>query len=209
MSMFSKAEADRIAAAVTEVETKTAGEIVVAERPRSDDYPEVRLLAALLVGLAAAAGAHLLWPELYVGAVLALQFGCGLLTWVLTGIGDVLRSLVPRARAEEAVARAAQLAFLEYGVFRTRDRTGVLIFLSALERRVVILGDEGIHARVQDTGWSRLVSLLVQAIKQKRACDGVCEVVAGLGAQLSEAAPIREDDTNELPNYVRGPAERL
>ncbi|MDB4986593.1 MAG: hypothetical protein JWN04_1771 [Myxococcaceae bacterium] len=208
MSMFSKAEAERIAAAVTEIEKRTAGEIVVAELPVSDDYAEVRLWYALLVGLATAALAHLLAPALSVGAVLALQFGLGLLMWLLSRVPTVLRRLLPRGRAQRAVERAAQLAFLQYGVFRTRDRTGVLIFLSELERRVVILGDEGIHARVQDPGWSRLIGSLVAAIKQQRACDGVCDVITQLGAQLSQAAPIREDDTNELPNFVRGPSAR-
>src|ERR1700712_4219640 len=142
MSMFSKAEAERIAAAVTEIEKQTAGEIVVAEQPVSDDYAEVRLWYALLVGFAAAALAHLLAPSLPVGAVLALQFGLGLSTWLLSRVPALLRRLLPRARAQRAVERAAQLAFLQYGVFRTRDRTGVLIFLSELEHRVVILGDE-------------------------------------------------------------------
>ncbi|MDB4974089.1 MAG: hypothetical protein JWN48_2430 [Myxococcaceae bacterium] len=205
MSIFSKAEAERIAATVTEVEQRTAGEIVVAELPASDDYTDVRLWYAVLVALASAASATLLWPGAYVGVVLAIQFGLGLSVWLLTGFGAVLRRLVTRGRSEHAVARAAQLAFLQYGVFRTRDRTGVLIFVSELEHRVTILGDEGIHARLQDPGWSRLVALLVAAIKQKRACDGVCDVVKQLGEQLSEAAPIRDDDTNELPNYVRGP----
>ena len=208
MSMFQKAEAERIAAVVTEIEKRTAGEIVVAERPRSDDYAEVRLLCALLVGLAAAGGAHLLWPSLYVGEVLAIQFGLGFLAWLLTSLAPVLRWVLPRGRAAQAVGHAAQLAFVEYGVFNTRDRTGVLIFLSELEHRVVVLGDEGIHARVQDPGWSRLVTTLVQAIKDRRACEGVCEVIRALGDQLTEAAPIRVDDTNELPNHVRGPSER-
>jgi putative membrane protein len=209
MSLFTKAEAERIAATVTQVEKQTAGEIVVSELPSSDDYGEVRLFVAVLVGLGAAAGAHLLWPGLVVGAVLAVQFGLGLLAWLLTRLPSVLRLVVPRERAAAAVQRAAQLAFLEHGVFGTRDRTGVLIFLSELEHRVVILGDEGIHARVHDAGWSELVSALVLAIKQQRACDGVCELVGKLGLQLEQAAPIREDDTNELPNHVRGPNKRV
>jgi uncharacterized membrane protein len=36
----------------------------------------------------------------------------------------------------------------------------------------------------------------------------VCEVVTKLGEVLAQAAPIREGDTNELPDYVRGPHQR-
>jgi len=204
MGMFSKAEADRIAVVVSEVEQRTAGEIVVAEVPSSDDYGEVRLFCTLMVGLLAGAAAHVAWAALPVGAVLAIQFGGGLTAWLATGSRSLLRLMLPRRRAQLAVGRAAELAFLEYGVFATRDRTGVLIFLSELEHRVVILGDKGIHARVQDPGWSALVALLVQAIKERRAADGVCEVITKLGETLARDAPVLPDDTNELPNHVRG-----
>jgi putative membrane protein len=205
MSLFSKSEADQIAAAITEVERDTAGEIVVAEDVRSDDYTEVRLAWAFGLGLAVAGVVHLGWPWLEAGSLLAAELGVFVLVWLVSALPAVLRWLVPRARAREAVDRAARLAFLEHGVFRTRDRTGVLIFLSALEHRVVILGDEGIHARVQNTGWDALVAELVQAIRQRHAGEGVCGVVRKLGARLREVAPIKPDDTNELANHVRGP----
>ena len=208
MSMFSKTEAERVAAVVSEVEQSTAGEIVVAEVPSSDDYGEVRLFSAIMVGLLAAAGTHLSWPALPVGAVLAIQFGAGMLAWLTTGLSFVLRIMLPRGRAALAVGRAAELAFLEHGVFATRDRTGVLIFLSELEHRVVILGDKGIHARLQNPGWSELVTSLIAAIKQGRTTDGVCAVIRKLGETLARDAPVLPDDTNELPNYVRGPSER-
>jgi putative membrane protein len=205
MSLFTKPEGERIAATISEVEQRTAGEIVVAEVPASDDYAEVRLFATLVVGLLVASAVHFVWPALQVGLVLALQFGAGVVTYLFTLQTSVLRLLLPRARAQRAVERAAELAFLEHGVFRTRDRTGVLIFLSALEHRVVILGDEGIHARVKEPGWSELVALLVRAIKERRAGAGVCQVVEKLGETLARDAPVRSDDTNELDNRVRGP----
>jgi putative membrane protein len=205
MSLFSKDESDRIAAAITEIERGTAGEIVVAEDVRSDDYAEVRLAWAFGLGLLVASGAHLLWPWLEAGWLLLVQLGVFLLVWVLSALPAVLRALIPNGRASDAVDRAARLAFSEHAVYRTRDRTGVLIFLSALEHRVVILGDEGIHARVQNPGWEALVEELVQAIRSGRAGEGVCTVVQKLGTRLSEHAPIRPDDENELPNHVRGP----
>jgi len=208
MSMFSKAEADRIAATVGEVEARTAGEIVVAEVPQSDDYADVRLWLTILVGLCAASAAHVVWPSLEVGYVLAIQVAVGAVAWLAASTAPVLRALLPRALAQRRVGSAAELSFFEHGVYATRDRTGVLIFLSALEHRVVILGDEGIHQRLQDPGWGELVSVLIAAIKQGRAADGVCDVVTRLGETLARDAPVRDDDTNELPNEVRGPSIR-
>jgi putative membrane protein len=205
MSLFSKDESDRIAAAITDVEKTTAGEIVVAEDVRSDDYAEVRLAWGFGLGLTVAGVAHLLWPWLEAGWLLGVQLAVFLGVWLLSALPAVMRGMLPAGRAREAVDRAARLAFMEHAVFRTRERTGVLIFLSGLEHRVVILGDEGIHARVQDPGWEALVAELVQAIRKGRAGEGVCRVIQELGTKLSKGAPIRPDDENELPNHVRGP----
>lgn len=203
MSIFSEQEAQRIATTISEVEQRTAGEIVVAEVPRSDAYVEVRLMAAIVVGLAAASAMHLIAPKLPTGAVLGVQLLAGAVAFLLSGLSPLLRLMVPRGISERTVAREAELSFLEHGVFRTRDRTGVLIFLSALEHRVVILGDEGIHQRLLNPGWTELVSGLIAAVKAGRAGDGVCDVVTRLGETLARDAPIREGDTNELPNEVR------
>lgn len=203
MSMFSQAERERIAATVAEVEQRTAGEIVVAEVARSDAYGEVRLFVAMLVSLSAAAAVHLALPGWPAGLVLAVQVGSGFATFFATAKGALLRAVLPRALADDAVNRAARLAFLQYGVFGTRDRTGVLIFLSELEHRVVLLGDEGIHARVQDVGWSALTETLIGSIKQGNAAEGVCQVITQLGVPLARDAPVRADDTNELSNEVR------
>lgn len=203
MSIFSDSERQRIAETITAVEARTAGEIVVAEVPRSDGYLDVRLVAAIVLGLATASIVHLVWPVLPLGVVLAAQVVAGVAGFALSGVSALLRVIVPRGLSERAVEREAELSFLEHAVFSTRDRTGVLIFLSALEHRVVILGDEGIHQRLQNPGWTELVQSLVVAVKSGRAGDGVCAVVERLGETLARDAPIREGDTNELPNEVR------
>jgi len=51
-------------------------------------------------------------------------------------------------------------------VFRTAERTGILIFLSLFERRVVILADSGIHARVADGEWDAMVARIVEGIRR-------------------------------------------
>ena len=203
MSIFSDSERKRIAETITAVEARTAGEIVVAEVPRSDGYLDVRLVASIVLGLATASAVHLVWPALPLGAVLGAQLVAGVLGFGLSGIPALLRLIVPRGLSQRVVEREAELSFLEYGVFATRDRTGVLVFLSALEHRVVILGDEGLHQRVQNPGWSELVQSLVASVKSGRAGDGVCSVVEKLGETLARDAPIREGDTNELSNEVR------
>jgi putative membrane protein len=104
---------------------------------------------------------------------------------------------------QQHVEQRAELAFLEHGVFATRDRTGVLILVSTLEHRVALLGDEGIHKKLQDSGWQRHVGELAKAIKDGRAAQGVCDTLRAIGEVLIAEFPPRHDDTDELSNAVR------
>ena len=64
-------------------------------------------------------------------------------------IPTLRRFLVSPDEMDHQVRRRALQAFVEHEVFATRERTGVLLILSLFERRVVVLGDAGINAKVQ------------------------------------------------------------
>ncbi|MCH2109570.1 MAG: hypothetical protein MK135_09580, partial [Polyangiaceae bacterium] len=91
----------------------------------------------------------------------------------------------------------------ELGVTETRDRSGILLFLSELEGRVVLLADKGIHDRVEEDEWSQDVDRLVDAIKKGKPGAGTIECVQRLGSLLASSFPPREDDENELADGVR------
>jgi putative membrane protein len=126
----------------------------------------------------------------------------GVLLFVLFGRGAPARLLLPRAETGRAVERRAFELFAARGLHRTRDRTGMLILVSELERRVVILGDEGIHASVGDGGWREHVDHVIAAIQRGNPLDGLLEVIERLGAVHAERLPVRPDDANELPDDV-------
>ncbi len=203
MSLFDQAALTRIEATVARVEERTAAEIAVVTVPRSDAYHDLRLLYATACAVTAAAWLHWFSPHTTVTALLWLQLTTVASVWLASGVGPVLRLLVPSVRTHASARRAAREAFLRHEVFATRARTGVLILVSELERCVVILGDSGIHARVQDSGWQEHVDRLVSAIRAGRAADGTCEVIEAIGAVLAVGVPVSADDTNELGNAVR------
>jgi putative membrane protein len=111
-------------------------------------------------------------------------------------------ALVPRfikhARAHEAAARE----FLSRGLTRTRDKTGVLIYVAFAEHYAEILADTGIADRVDPEIWQEIIAGLTSAIKDGRIGDGLVAAVEKAGAILAEHAPPRFDDTDELPNKV-------
>jgi putative membrane protein len=113
-----------------------------------------------------------------------------------------LRLIVPRWAREQAVRDKVRLLFLELGVTETRDRSGVLIYLSELERRVEVLGDRGIYEQLGREAWQKLVGELTKSIHGGRAAEGLTRLIEQLGAELVARFPVRPGDTNELPNEV-------
>jgi putative membrane protein len=202
MALFDQAARTRIEAAIADVEERTAGEIVVVSVTRSDDYHDVRLAYATAWALAGAAIVHAFFPEFAIAWLLWLQAGLVALVWFALGWPALLRPLIPHARAQGSVGRRTRLEFLERRMFETRDRTGILILVSELERRVFMLGDAGIYTQLKADGFQVYVDRIIAAIRGGRAADGVCEVVTDVGRVLAEKFPVRPDDRNELPNAV-------
>ena len=58
------------------------------------------------------------------------------------------------------MTRARQV-FAALGMHRTTHRAGVLIYLAVEDRKLAIVGDEGIHARVGDEYWSAVRDAMV------------------------------------------------
>ncbi|MEP7053105.1 MAG: hypothetical protein ABJB12_22255 [Pseudomonadota bacterium] len=201
-SLLSDADAREVEAAVTRVERGTAAELVVAVLPRSADHWQGRLVVALAWAFAAAFAVLEFAPHRSPFWALLVQVGVGALSFWVLAWAPLQRWFVSPAAAQRAAhARAFQL-FAERGLYGTEGRTALLIFVSELERRVVLLGDATIHAQLGQAGWDKEVSRLITRIRERRLRDGLLEVIAELEPRLAQAAPRKPDDVNELPDAV-------
>jgi putative membrane protein len=122
--------------------------------------------------------------------------------WAL-GRRAILRHLIPSRIRTERVDRAARLAFLEHGLVETRDRTGILLYVSLLERQVEVLADRGIDSQVPDDTWDGVVSDILDGIRARRADEGLITAIRRCGEILAERFPPRPDDEDELSNRLR------
>lgn len=202
MSLLRDTDLKQIEARIAEAEATTAAEFVVLTVSRSDSYLDVRALFAAFIALASAMLVHVSVPSLPFSWLSWVQLVAFLIAVLGSASPLVLRRIVPRARLEQSVLARAEREFLEHGIFETRARTGVLILLSDAEHRVVILGDRGIHERVQIDGWEKHVAHVTTAIARGRAADGICDVIGELGALLAKAWPAT-DARNELDDTVK------
>lgn len=208
---LSTQERDQIDAAVKAAEKRTAGEIVCMIAAASYRYPMANVLGATVMALPLA----LLLTPLIGGR---LWIGHQNM-WLFIGLFGVLFSLfyllvdhtpglkrhfISAREMEEEVHEAAVTAFFNQGLYRTRDATGILIFISVLEHKVWILADHGINAKVPTGHWDSLVAAITTGIRQKRAATAICEAVDRIGDDLADHFPIQAGDRDELKSLIIG-----
>lgn len=207
---FSQADLDAIQAAVQEAEGRTSGEIVPYVVERSDPYQNAlwkgAALGALLGPMAALAIYRWTnvwgWP-LEAWMVLPAPLG-GAVGYLLALLQPVRRWMAGEHILDLRARRRAAVAFLDQEVFRTRDRTGILLFVSLFERRVVLLADSGIHQKVEEGAWEAITRRLAQGIRSGRPAPALLEAIRACGDLLQRhGVEIKADDTDELSDELR------
>jgi uncharacterized membrane protein len=95
----------------------------------------------------------------------------------------------------------AQRAFTRLEMAATRRRNGLLILIVPWRRRVVVVADEGITARVDPGHWSAAVATITAAFRDGRFTDGLVAALADLARALAPHFP-PGPRANELPDVV-------
>jgi putative membrane protein len=208
--LLSDADRAAIRRATEAAERRTAGEIVSYIVERIDDHAEARWLAAtlgslsfaLIAGVVHAIGGHWGgWGVLWITLPALVGAGLG---YLIGGIDRIARPLIPSDTLDRRAQLRAEAAFLEEEVFRTRDRTGILILVAVFEHRAVILADEGIHRAVPVGEWDRLVAELTAGIRAGRAVQALIGVIEECGDLLARYKVDRRlDDEDELADAPR------
>ena len=107
----------------------------------------------------------------------------------------------PFWRRPDVLSRA-QHVFRQLGMHKMAERHGVLVYVAVEERRLAVVGDEGIHGRVGDRHWNRVRDLMIEELRANAPRQALEHAIAELGRALAEHYPRRRDDRNELSDEV-------
>jgi uncharacterized membrane protein len=102
---------------------------------------------------------------------------------------------------EEVLDRAAWL-FKKLKMHETKDRNGVLIYLSINDRKFAIIGDSGINKVVPEGFWNDIKEMMIDHFKKGEFAIGLVEGIEKTGEHLKQFFPYQEDDVNELPDEI-------
>lgn len=202
-------EIQKINQAVTEAEKQTQGEIVVYIVKRCTDSSQAytkALILGLLCGLIAhSSSAFTTFLKIPLGYefVFIILF-CLLLASLLALLPPLHRLFLGPKTIDQATHKRALEAFLSEEVFKTSQRTGILIFVSLFEQKVWVLGDSGINAKVTPSDWHDLVQTVLSGVKNKNLAISLSQAVLDCGELLKKSGlSILPEDKNELCNSLR------
>lgn len=183
--------------AVSEIEVHTDAEVVVVAAPCSGSYADLAWLGAGIVAIVVLA--FLVWSPVVFDAVWfpvdVLATGA-FVGWALTRWPRLVVAAAGAARRARQVRQGALAAFTEENVHATAERTGLLVYVSALEGRVELIPDHGLLGKIPGAKWN---ALHVRA-------DTVDELVAGihrLGGLLAAHVPATALNEDQIGNAPR------
>jgi uncharacterized membrane protein len=108
----------------------------------------------------------------------------------------------PFGKKNSEVRSLAEAEFFGLEMEKTRDKTGILIFVILSERQFYILADSGINAKVEQSVWDEVRDQMQIEFRAGHFTEGIVLAIERIGSILSEHFPIKSDDTNELSNKV-------
>jgi putative membrane protein len=205
MDRFDAGYFDKVTTLVEQVETKTAAEVVVAIYPRSGSYRDIKYLCGMLLAFAwllfVVLNPWLVTPPFMVPIETAFAFGIGAI--VAARLPSVVRLFTTEKRHDDQVRAIANTLFIDDGIGNTRSRTGILIFLSQLERHVEIIPDIGIVENVKPDAWAACLFELKNSAAADDPAQALLDAVRHLGVVLADGLPATDDNPDEIPNRAR------
>ena len=189
-----------VAEAVRSVEGCSCAEMVVEVRDRSGSYAHAdSRFGALfaLVTLVVLLFARWEFAPGWVVVDTAVAYGVGLL--ISRGSHFIRRLMTTGDDRERKVHTAAAATFIDRGIAKTQRSTGMLVYLSMLERRIELIADRGILDAVPSLEWNQLA----ESIRGRRSTQStLVDVLHALQPLLLRYAPNAPGDRDELPNEL-------
>lgn len=107
-----------------------------------------------------------------------------------------------RKKCGEDVFAEAKNLFQKLGLYKTKQRNAVLIFIALESHRFAIVGDTGIHEKVGEHFWQAEKDLMLEYFKRGDIEGGLVLGIQKVGEQLKSYFPGIHGDVNELSNTV-------
>jgi putative membrane protein len=197
---FTKEQYEAVAAAISKAEHHTCGQIVCVLARSSSAYAHIPVVWASALALVTP------WPlidftQWSVQRIFLAQLVVFLLAALVFSWMPLRLLLVPRPAQRARAHRAALEQFVVRRVAHTKNRCGILIFVSLAEHYARIIADDGIAQKVPSAEWQAAIEVLASHMRSGDIAAGFTAAIERCGAVLAAHAP-PDGSANELPDRL-------
>jgi putative membrane protein len=203
---ISSADRRKVTLAIKKAEESTSGEIVVIAARQSDDYIHVPLHIAAALALAVPLllpffAGFFPWASVPLFWVFVVQLLVFIVVALVLGTAPLRYAITPRRLMRKYAHRYAAAEFLAVNMHGTGGRTGVLIFVSLLERHCEIIADTAIDAKVAQQDWQAIIDSMLPLLRRGETAEALILAVSCCGELLAKHFPPGVPNPNELPDH--------
>lgn len=203
---LSQNEKQQIEKAIEVLETQTEAEIVPVIVRRSSAIGHVPLsltmLLVILTLMLEYPWKDLLWyqPWIYLWPVIIV--GYFIFSTYLARLKWIQKVFVPERDEVDQVHQRAHLEFYANKIYRTESGTGVLLFVSVMERKAVILADQTLAKKLPADIWDQPLQNFMQRLGQGLWGEAFVKAIEDCGTPLKTHFPITKPSAQELKNSL-------
>jgi uncharacterized membrane protein len=113
-----------------------------------------------------------------------------------------IRVYIQRGKLNADPLIVAQKKFQRLGMYKTRERNAVLIFVAPRAHKFAIVGDKAIHEKCGEQFWQHVVSGMRTHFQNEKFSRAIVEGVGEIGKLLAAHFPRTSTSSNELPDEI-------
>lgn len=189
--------------AVQAIEKESDAEIVTIAYSHSDSYRAVSLTSAAIT-------TYLSYSVLMFAPTLISDFTLYVVPilvfmgtfFLIDKVNFVKQYLIPKKKKEKNVEIYARALFQKAGIHHTERHTGLLIFISLLEKKVQLIPDRGIQNAIKSEDWGKIQAYFDAIFETNEVEKGILKALEQCKSIFALHLPILPDDINELPDYI-------
>ncbi len=115
--------------------------------------------------------------------------------------GEIRVHLERKCKKGDPISRAI-FVFNAIGMYKTKDRNGVLIYVALESKKFAIIGDSGINNVIPGNFWNNIKEALKSSFTKGEICQGIVNAIHSTGELLKKDFPYQSDDINEQSDEI-------
>ncbi len=152
---------------IDELSSKTGCALTICSVRSSTRYTHILWIVPAIIGVLTAffislASYKTIWPsytEIFL--VLAIQIGIMAGTFLALKLSPALCLVfIPKRKQLEQIQSKSKMTFMDRKIYETKNRMGILIYISILEKSVQVQTDSGVQMNTGESDWNPIISLL-------------------------------------------------